>query len=244
MDGGGHKTPEHGQKRAKVNGEVVRTNATDGDKHEVKEETDSAVDAAASELEEWFAAARFGDLPMLSKMARSDIINTQDSDGSTALFKATSRNRLEACTVLLASGADPSIKTNSGETPLHMAARWGYSELARLLIDAGASAYDSSSTGETPFGLAKLNRKRKVREIDQLLHVLAILACCLMRSLSITLPQVLAIIQGTADPAPKRLSTQGSSVAAAVAPKAALSAESVDLEPSTTSSPWGYCSIQ
>mmetsp|Transcript_43907 Transcript_43907/g.91606 ORF Transcript_43907/g.91606 Transcript_43907/m.91606 type:complete len:217 (+) Transcript_43907:261-911(+) len=216
MDGGGHKTPEHGQKRAKVNGEVVRTNATDGDKHEVKEETDSAVDAAASELEEWFAAARFGDLPMLSKMARSDIINTQDSDGSTALFKATSRNRLEACTVLLASGADPSIKTNSGETPLHMAARWGYSELARLLLDAGASAYDSSSTGETPFGLAKLNRKRKV----------------------------LAIIQGTADLAPKRLSTQGSSVAAAVAPKAALSAESVDLEPSTTSSPWGYCSIQ
>ena len=115
-----------------------------------------------SVLAEWFHAAHFGDEETLASTLSKELLDVADGDGSTALYKASARNRPGACKLLLDAGADHSIPTNAGDTPLHEASRWGYTEIVRLLVEAGASVDVVSNTGETPIGLARLNRKRKV----------------------------------------------------------------------------------
>jgi ankyrin repeat protein len=62
-------------------------------------------------------------------------INAQDKDGRTALISAAFYNRREAVSVLLARGADPSIRDNNGRNAA-ATVRDSAPELHRLLDDA------------------------------------------------------------------------------------------------------------
>lgn len=56
---------------------------------------------------------------------------------------------------LLARGADPNARQQSGFTPLHTAAKNGDAELLKLLLAYGANARAANGKGETPAALAR-----------------------------------------------------------------------------------------
>ena len=63
---------------------------------------------------------------------------------------------------LLAAGADPMARTESGdETPLHWAAGNGSPAVAQALLAAGADAMMRTAMGRTPWDIAQDNEKLK-----------------------------------------------------------------------------------
>ncbi|MBI9075058.1 MAG: ankyrin repeat domain-containing protein [Desulfatibacillum sp.] len=91
-------------------------------------------------------------------------VNVQDTEGNTALHLWAADN--SAVKMLLAAGADPTIKNLVGQTPLHnLAHRWHYSsdivELAKMYIKAGADPHAKDINGDTPIQLSK---SRKLKE--------------------------------------------------------------------------------
>ena len=78
-----------------------------------------------------------------------------DTKGVTPLHVATHFGRLDAMTLLMNRGAQPSVQAANAITPLHIAAKVGNSEAARLLISRGADP-DARTTDRayTPLHLA------------------------------------------------------------------------------------------
>merc|ERR1719410_252517 len=83
-------------------------------------------------------------------------------DGATALMAAAFRGSAEACTLLLASRADPNQEADQGWTALLAACRAGHVEIAKCLLDAGAQLDHKGADGETAQQLAAKNGKREV----------------------------------------------------------------------------------
>lgn len=65
-------------------------------------------------------------------------LDAVDAAGRTALTVATDRHALSTVRLLLAHGADPNVKSGSGETPLRIAQRKNFDDIAALLLSAGA----------------------------------------------------------------------------------------------------------
>lgn len=93
-------------------------------------------------------------------------INGPDSDGDTALFWASSRQRISTVRILLNNGADPNIVGVSG-SPLRIAAALGNIELVDMLIDKGA-IIDSDWSLSTPISMAM-----KQGQFDMVKHLLS-----------------------------------------------------------------------
>ena len=60
-------------------------------------------------------------------------INFQDKGGATALHIASRKGQVHTAAILLANGADQSIKDNQGHTPLTRAVDFGKIEIVKLL---------------------------------------------------------------------------------------------------------------
>ena len=60
-------------------------------------------------------------------------IDTQDCIGSTALWRASFRNRTEVLKVLVEVGANPMVADRYGRTPLDMTKHWGYGGCITIL---------------------------------------------------------------------------------------------------------------
>ena len=86
--------------------------------------------------------------------AHPELIKFQDSDGYTALHRASYSNHLDAARLLLQSGADLSATTHEGWTPLHSACRWNSSKVVELLLGWGADPNRPTEGGQTPLHLA------------------------------------------------------------------------------------------
>lgn len=90
--------------------------------------------------------------------------------GETPLHAVTAKgfekHATEIVRILLDTGANPNVTTQSGaescvypagsffhlsETPLHLAAAFGTTEMMRLLITAGADIHAKDDNGDTPF---------------------------------------------------------------------------------------------
>jgi len=83
-------------------------------------------------------------------------VSSPDSAGylDTPLSKAASRGHVDACKLLLVSGAPPSAANAYGWTPLHYAAASGFVDAARLLLVWGASADAAERDGDTSLHVA------------------------------------------------------------------------------------------
>src|SRR5690242_254264 len=78
-------------------------------------------------------------------------INAAQGDGTTALHWSAYNDDLELAKMLVASGANPNVKTRlGGITPLHMAAKNGSAAMIEVLLKAGADLTIATATGTTP----------------------------------------------------------------------------------------------
>lgn len=104
-------------------------------------------------------AAEKGILLELSNLLGLDgsLISFVDSDGYTALHRASYGGHKDCIKYLLRHGADLEAKTTDGWTPLHCASRWNNIEVAEYLLESGANINARSSGGNTPLHLAASN---------------------------------------------------------------------------------------
>ncbi|MCG2417814.1 ankyrin repeat domain-containing protein [Aequorivita sp. F47161] len=82
--------------------------------------------------------------------AGTDIDQKEAMSGATPLMTAITFNKPEIAKLLLAAGADLSIKNNDGSTALHNAAFFGRIEMVQMLIDAKADKTIRNNYGATP----------------------------------------------------------------------------------------------
>jgi ankyrin repeat protein len=104
---------------------------------------------------EFIKAAKKGDLDMLKTLLESDktLLDTRDTDGSTALHCATWKGHREVVVFLLEAGADVHSHNSNdhwGTTPLHAAAHANQTTIVQLLIEAGADVNAKDMDGKTP----------------------------------------------------------------------------------------------
>ncbi|MFO1445102.1 ankyrin repeat domain-containing protein [Bacillus sp. Bva_UNVM-123] len=76
-------------------------------------------------------------------------INTQDSDGRTAMMIATYNNDVEIVKVLIAAGADVNIQDHIQNNPFLYAGAEGYLDILKLTIKAGADPSITNRYGGT-----------------------------------------------------------------------------------------------
>lgn len=79
---------------------------------------------------------------------------TRDGEGRTALHWAADAGRLEACSLLLAAGAEINATDEAGLTPLAYAVTCDHVEVAQLLMREGADPTIADVDGDTPLKAA------------------------------------------------------------------------------------------
>ncbi|HEX6730043.1 MAG TPA: ankyrin repeat domain-containing protein [Pyrinomonadaceae bacterium] len=104
---------------------------------------------------DFIKAAKRGDLMGLKSLLDSDtsLIETRDTDGSTAVHCATWKGHEAAVEWLLSVGADVHAHNENdhwGTTALHAAAHANQARIARRLINAGADVNAQDREGRTP----------------------------------------------------------------------------------------------
>ena len=104
-----------------------------------------AVTAVAQEQnEEFFAAARKGDIPAIKAFLDKGVdVNAKTRYGATALSYACDKGHVELVKFLIERGADVNQKdTFYGEVPLGWALSHGYAQIVKLLLDKGATGIE------------------------------------------------------------------------------------------------------
>ena len=71
-------------------------------------------------------AAELGKVEFVNELLNKnkDLIQTRDSDGYTALHRASYNGEVEVMEILISNGADVLARTEDGWQPLHSACRW------------------------------------------------------------------------------------------------------------------------
>jgi len=85
---------------------------------------------------------------------KANVNAPQEDDLWTPLHCAANAKNLEVCRLLLKSGADPSLRNNTGATPMHYLVRCPYStdlhDVLKLFLEKGASVQTRNSSEMTP----------------------------------------------------------------------------------------------
>ncbi|KAJ1131462.1 hypothetical protein NDU88_009799 [Pleurodeles waltl] len=108
---------------------------------------------------EFLAACAGGDLEeaeaMLQGKGGSDLLNSTNVDGISALHQACIDENLEVLEFLVNHDADVNQADNEGWTPLHVAASCGYMEIAEYLLKHGANIAAVNCDGNVPVDIAE-----------------------------------------------------------------------------------------
>ena len=96
--------------------------------------------ATRTNKQEWFHAAKTGNLGSLNRMIIDGIdINCKDDKGCTALIRACGHSRRAVVSFLLQQNADIEAKSNNGSTALSSSIIGNCRRVAGLLLDNGAN---------------------------------------------------------------------------------------------------------
>lgn len=95
-------------------------------------------------------------------------VDTRDTNGRTALFRAVAAGNVDAALFLVDNGANPGIADVNDETPLMRAAFLGQSTLVEALASAGADINAQARTGGTALHYAYAGSTRNQAIVDQL----------------------------------------------------------------------------
>jgi ankyrin repeat protein len=88
---------------------------------------------------------------LLNKNAKVD---TQDSRGRTAFYRAAAEGKTDAARLLLDKKANPNQQANDGTTPLLEAVTFGKMQTVQLLLDRGAEVDRADASANTPLMVA------------------------------------------------------------------------------------------
>lgn len=96
-------------------------------------------------------AAKTGDMKAVSKLLDAKVdVNSETTNGLTALHFAVGKGHLDIMNVLLARGAQVDSTDKYNNTPLHYAAASNKMAAAKLLISKGANVNARGKGGSTP----------------------------------------------------------------------------------------------
>ena len=102
-------------------------------------------------------ASQHNELELVKNLLDKDstLLKFRDSDGYTALHRASYSNHPKMVQYLLKEGADISLGTDEEQwQPIHSACRWNAAEALEVLINWGADVNAKTNGGQTPLHLA------------------------------------------------------------------------------------------
>lgn len=103
-------------------------------------------------------AAEKGDLETLKAiLEKNSCVNATDSDGYTALHRASYSGREEVLLYLLKHGGNVHAKTHDGWQPIHCAARWNKIDICKILLEHKADINAATNGLQTPLHFAALS---------------------------------------------------------------------------------------
>jgi ankyrin repeat protein len=162
-----------------VSGHTPRMAALEREMEQKKESERQARAAARAAIpppahEPLFAAVDEGSLVGLeTALAASVDIDVRDSEGRSALHRATELGNVGLIRRLVELGADVNARDDNGHTPLYIALtrspREHLQEIVTALLDAGADANLASASGDTPLCLFVRSRRKARSGLRQLL---------------------------------------------------------------------------
>jgi len=105
-------------------------------------------------------AAEEGKLEELKEilLKHPTLINSTDSDGYTALHRASYSGHEEVLLYLLDHGANVNAKTHDGWQPIHCATRWNNINICKILLEHKADINATTKGLQTPLHFASLTQ--------------------------------------------------------------------------------------
>ena len=97
-------------------------------------------------------------------------INSQDSDGYTALHRAAYNGHAKAIELLLSFGADICARTMDGWQAIHCACKWNKTSAVEMLLQQGADPNSRTNGGLTPLHMAASNNLSRDVLVILLMH--------------------------------------------------------------------------
>ena len=124
----------------------------------------------AEPSKEIIKAAKKGDLAKVKGLIALDaeLVQANDSDGSTPLHCATWKGHVETVAFLLTAGANVNAHNNNehwGTTPLHAAAHANQAAIAKLLLEHGADVNAKDMNGKTPMHHTTFHKAKAVAKL-------------------------------------------------------------------------------
>lgn len=110
-------------------------------------------------VQKLLSGAEKGDLETVKEILKTNplIVNKTDSDGYTALHRASYSGHLEMVELLLQRGGNIHSTTDDGWQPLHCAVRWNNLEISKRLIAKKANVNALTKGRQTPLHFASIS---------------------------------------------------------------------------------------
>lgn len=88
------------------------------------------------------------------------LLNARDSDGYTALHRASHSGHVTTVSRLIEHGCNVRARTDDGWEPLHCAVRWNHTAIAHTLLRHGADVNALTNGSQSPLHLAAVSHEQ------------------------------------------------------------------------------------
>ena len=146
--------------------EAIKNGKTTSNVYRANNESDSDKDTSSEDDTEppesqpglcFLWASQHNEIEKVEKLLKVDnsLLKFRDSDGYTALHRASYSNHPNMVQYLLKAGADITAGTEEEQwQPIHSACRWNAAEALEILLNWGADVNATTNGGQTPLHLA------------------------------------------------------------------------------------------